>query len=136
LRTYWRAAASISGSVADGSRPRRVVIFRHMPPGYVALPPSPRTGSEGSEPTVAASKSAAIGAHGPLAAGTALPASTDSTHAWAPRHQHPCRRQPRRTSSSTSELNRRTTPSTGRDSAFGFQVQTRSAVRCCTRTPP
>ena len=30
LRTYWRAAASISSDVAWGSRPRRVVMFRHM----------------------------------------------------------------------------------------------------------
>ena len=33
LRTYWRAAASISSSVAAGSSPRSVVMFRHMPPG-------------------------------------------------------------------------------------------------------
>src|SRR5215211_3194062 len=32
LRTYWRAAASISSVVAGGSRPRRVVMLRHMPP--------------------------------------------------------------------------------------------------------
>jgi hypothetical protein len=32
LRTYWRAAASISSAVAGGSRPRRVVMFRHMLP--------------------------------------------------------------------------------------------------------
>ena len=32
LRTYWRAAASISSAVATGSRPLRVVILRHMPP--------------------------------------------------------------------------------------------------------
>src|SRR5262249_9329053 len=31
LRTYWRAAASISSLVAAGSRPRSVVMFRHMP---------------------------------------------------------------------------------------------------------
>lgn len=31
LRTYWRAAASISSGVAGGSRPRRVVMLRHMP---------------------------------------------------------------------------------------------------------
>jgi len=30
LRTYWRAAASISSGVACGSRPRSVVMFRHM----------------------------------------------------------------------------------------------------------
>ena len=30
LRTYWRAAASISSSVATGWSPRRVVMFRHM----------------------------------------------------------------------------------------------------------
>jgi len=30
LRTYWRAAASISSGVAGGSRPRRVVMLRHM----------------------------------------------------------------------------------------------------------
>ena len=30
LRTYCRAAASISSAVAGGSRPRRVVMFRHM----------------------------------------------------------------------------------------------------------
>ena len=30
LRTYWRAAASISSAVASGSRPRSVVMFRHM----------------------------------------------------------------------------------------------------------
>jgi IclR family acetate operon transcriptional repressor len=32
LRTYWRAAASISSAVAAGSRPRNVVMFRHMGP--------------------------------------------------------------------------------------------------------
>src|SRR6266496_186794 len=31
LRTYWRAAASISSLLAGGSRPRRVVMFLHMP---------------------------------------------------------------------------------------------------------
>src|SRR6266508_2193981 len=30
LRTYWRAAASISSLLAGGSRPRRVVMLRHM----------------------------------------------------------------------------------------------------------
>ncbi len=30
LRTYWRAAASISSGVASGSSPRSVVMFRHM----------------------------------------------------------------------------------------------------------
>jgi hypothetical protein len=30
LRTYWRAAASTSSLVAGGSRPLRVVMFRHM----------------------------------------------------------------------------------------------------------
>lgn len=30
LRTYWRAAASISSPVADGSSPRSVVMFLHM----------------------------------------------------------------------------------------------------------
>src|SRR5690606_29049126 len=30
LRTYWRAAASISSGVAGGSSPRRVVMLRHM----------------------------------------------------------------------------------------------------------
>ena len=38
LRTYWRAAASISSAVAAGSRPRSSVMFRHMkssmPPVY------------------------------------------------------------------------------------------------------
>jgi hypothetical protein len=34
LRTYWRAAASISSGVASGDRPRSVVILRHMPTGY------------------------------------------------------------------------------------------------------
>ena len=34
FRTYWRAAASISSDVASGSRPRRVVILRHMGRGY------------------------------------------------------------------------------------------------------
>ena len=33
FRTYWRAAASISSSVASGSRPRRVVILRHIGKG-------------------------------------------------------------------------------------------------------
>lgn len=42
LRTYWRAAASISVSVAEGSSPRRVVMLRHMsatlgPPGPCLL---------------------------------------------------------------------------------------------------
>ena len=32
FRTNWRAADSISSSVAAGSRPRSVVIFRHMGP--------------------------------------------------------------------------------------------------------
>src|SRR5688572_13210477 len=31
FRTYWMAAASISVGVASGSRPRSVVMFRHMP---------------------------------------------------------------------------------------------------------
>src|SRR6266487_573265 len=31
LRTYWRAAASISSLLAGGSRPRRVVMFLHLP---------------------------------------------------------------------------------------------------------
>jgi deoxyribodipyrimidine photo-lyase len=31
LRTYWRAAARTSSSVAGGSRPRRVVMLRHTP---------------------------------------------------------------------------------------------------------
>ena len=30
LRTYWRAAASISSGVAAGCRPRSSVMFRHM----------------------------------------------------------------------------------------------------------
>src|SRR2546429_570355 len=30
LRTYWRAAASISSVVAGGSSPRNSVIFRHI----------------------------------------------------------------------------------------------------------
>ena len=30
LRTYWRAAASISVCVAAGSSPRSTVMFRHM----------------------------------------------------------------------------------------------------------
>jgi hypothetical protein len=30
FRTYWRAADSISSWVAAGSRPRNVVMFRHM----------------------------------------------------------------------------------------------------------
>ena len=30
LRTYWRAAASISSPVAEGSSPRSVVMFLHM----------------------------------------------------------------------------------------------------------
>ena len=30
LRTYWRAAASISAVVAGGAKPRRVVMLRHM----------------------------------------------------------------------------------------------------------
>ncbi len=32
LRTYCRAAASISSDVADGSSPRSSVMFRHMQP--------------------------------------------------------------------------------------------------------
>src|SRR5262249_8971669 len=32
VRTYWRAAASISSGVACGCRPRSVVMLRHMPP--------------------------------------------------------------------------------------------------------
>lgn len=49
LRTYWRAPASISSGVADGSRPRRMVMFRHMlPVSHIAVlafsrtPPAPR----------------------------------------------------------------------------------------------
>ena len=30
LRTYWRAAASISSAVAGGWRPRSTVMLRHM----------------------------------------------------------------------------------------------------------
>ena len=37
--TYWRAAASISSRVAGGSRPRRMVMFRHMEPKLSAQPP-------------------------------------------------------------------------------------------------
>ena len=43
LRTYCRAAASISSGVASGSRPRRVVMFRHMAatlPSVVEADPS------------------------------------------------------------------------------------------------
>jgi uncharacterized damage-inducible protein DinB len=36
FRTNWVAAASISSSVADGSRPRSSVMFRHMTPNYDA----------------------------------------------------------------------------------------------------
>lgn len=32
LRTYWRAAASISSGVASGSSPRSVVMFLHTSP--------------------------------------------------------------------------------------------------------
>jgi hypothetical protein len=38
LRTYWRAAASISVGVAFGSSPRSVVMFRHMPCSVERLP--------------------------------------------------------------------------------------------------
>jgi hypothetical protein len=38
LRTYWRAAASISVGVAFGSRPRKTVILRHMRPRYSGQP--------------------------------------------------------------------------------------------------
>ena len=41
LRTYWRAAASISTGVAPGSRPRNVVMLRHMPPPYERRHPWP-----------------------------------------------------------------------------------------------
>lgn len=34
LRTYWRAADSISAGVAGGSRPRSGVMLRHMDEGY------------------------------------------------------------------------------------------------------
>lgn len=37
LRTYWRAAASISSVVASGSSPLRVVMFRHTPTSLRAL---------------------------------------------------------------------------------------------------
>ena len=37
LRTYWRAAASISSGVATGSSPRSVVMLRHMLRAYVPL---------------------------------------------------------------------------------------------------
>src|SRR5438270_2805033 len=40
LRTYWRAAASISSGVARGSRPRSVVMLRHMAPTLRDLPVS------------------------------------------------------------------------------------------------
>ena len=30
LRTYWRAPASISAELASGSRPRRMVMLRHI----------------------------------------------------------------------------------------------------------
>lgn len=45
LRTYWRAAASISVAVAGGSRPRRGVMLRHMPPGYDGTTGGPRLGT-------------------------------------------------------------------------------------------
>src|SRR5690606_32372683 len=54
LRTYWRAAASISSSVADGSRPRRTVMFRHIPLTVIA-PPSP--GETANATTVPPSRS-------------------------------------------------------------------------------
>src|SRR5262245_7011708 len=41
LRTYWRAAASISSSVATGCSPRSVVMFRHMPPTVLVPAPPP-----------------------------------------------------------------------------------------------
>jgi hypothetical protein len=61
LRTYWRAAASISWGVASGSSPRRVVMFRHMdrrlrgadpflPPlvsGWLRTPPGSGSGVRG-----------------------------------------------------------------------------------------
>ena len=39
LRTYWRAADSTSSAVAGGSRPRRGVMFRHMPSTIRRLSP-------------------------------------------------------------------------------------------------
>ncbi len=42
LRTYWRAAASISSGVASGSSPRNVVMLRHMAPTLLG------TGCDGS----------------------------------------------------------------------------------------
>ena len=43
LRTYWRAAASISVGVAGGSRPRSVVMLRHMElDGTCSDPAGPR----------------------------------------------------------------------------------------------
>src|SRR5215218_5037210 len=57
LRTYWRAAASISSVVAGGSRPRRVVMLRHIllilavtgdrSLGMASLPVPPATGLPG-----------------------------------------------------------------------------------------
>src|SRR5215469_18887764 len=49
LRTYWRAAASISSLVAAGSRPRSVVMLRHMPstlPWLSGAAPAPRGPSQ------------------------------------------------------------------------------------------
>src|SRR5690606_22214150 len=42
FRTYWRAPASISSGVAGGSRPRSVVMLRHIPLGL------PRRGGDGA----------------------------------------------------------------------------------------
>ena len=41
LRTYCRAAASTSSSVAGGASPRRVVMFRHICAGYARFTDQP-----------------------------------------------------------------------------------------------
>ena len=48
LRTYWRAAASISSGVASGSSPRSVVMFRHM---ATTLPVAGRTDRQATAST-------------------------------------------------------------------------------------
>src|SRR5687768_6121276 len=69
LRTYWRAAASISSAVAGGSRPRSSVMLRHMPVRLRGLPEMHGgQGPERSPPLGGGGEGFGIEASGPLQA--------------------------------------------------------------------
>lgn len=78
FRTYWRAAASISSGVATGSRPRRVVMFRHMPATLLLpLPPDDRDATVSAVLTVIGDlvEDIVVWTSGPTRRGTDNPAT-------------------------------------------------------------